>query len=478
MADGRRWWALGAVALGTFMTYLDNNIVNVALPTIQRELGLTLSGLEWITSSYILVFAGLMLLGGRLADVLGRRRVFLAGLVVFTLASLAAGLAWDGPTLIAARAVQGIGAAFLTPTALALITSLFPDTRERGTAIGLWSAVGALSMAFGPLAGGFISERWDWGWVFLINVPLGVATIGFGLWAIRVPADRTSRHLDMPGITTSTIALFALTYALIEGENTGWTSAPILTALGVALLSATLFLVIETRTAEPMIDLSLFRSRVFSGGILAQGLWSFGIFGVYFFSALWLQNILGFSPTEAGAAFVPMALLTAVAATQAQRIAGLIGNGLAIALGLTLMAVAIFALSLIGSDGGYLDLLPWFLLYGLGGGMLIHLTAVIISTLPVSRAGIASGVINVSREVSGLFGVTVLGAILTARQSAALEAGANPLAAFLDGYQVALVVTAAALLIGVPLSLYSLRTSRPDRPQAPFPTKTPDPVNH
>jgi EmrB/QacA subfamily drug resistance transporter len=466
VTDSRRWWALGAVALGTFMTYLDNNVVNVALPTIQRDLGLTISGLEWITSSYILVFAGLMLLGGRLADVFGRRRVFIAGLAVFTLASLAAGLAGDGGTLIAARAVQGVGAAFLTPTALALITSIFQDGRERGTAIGLWSAVGALSMAFGPLAGGFISENWDWGWIFLINVPLGLATIGFSLWAIKVPAARTSRRLDMPGITTSATALFALTFALIEGESIGWTSAPILTAVAVALAAGTAFAVIESRTAEPMIDLSLFRSRVFSGGTLAQGLWSFGIFGVYFFSALWLQNVLGFSPTEAGAAFVPMALLTALSATQAQRITGRIGTGPTVALGLALMAVSIFALSLVGQDGGYGDLLPWFLLYGLGGGLLVPLTTAILGALPSTRTGIASGVLNVSREIFGLLGVTVLGAVLTARQAASLADGTAPLAAFLDGYQIALTVAAVLLVIGVPLALYSLRTAPHPRPPA------------
>ncbi|GAA5068566.1 EmrB/QacA subfamily drug resistance transporter [Thermocatellispora tengchongensis] len=466
MDDRRRWWALAAVTLGTFMTYLDNNIVNVALPTIQRELELDIAGLEWIVSGYILVFAGLMLVGGRLADVFGARRVFLAGLAVFTLASLGAGLAGDGGTLIGARAVQGIGAALLTPTSLALLSSTFTDPRERGTAVGIWTSSGALSMALGPLTGGFISEYWHWGWIYLINVPVGALTLALAYWAVRPPRDgRVRRSLDLPGLVTSAIALFALTYALIEGEGAGWTSGEILTAFGVAAAAAVAFVVAETRAAEPMIDLSLFRARAFSGGTLSMGLWSFGVFGIYFFSALWLQNVLGFTPTQAGAAFVPMALVMAVVAISAQRISRLLGNGPTVALGLALMTGAIFAISRVGAGAAYGDILPWFLLYGLGGGMLVPLTTVILGALPTGRAGVASGVLNVSREVFGLLGVTVLGAILNARQSAALEDGTAPLAAFLDGYQISLAIAAAIVLIGVPVSLYSLRaTARPGRP--------------
>ncbi|MGV9305450.1 MFS transporter [Nonomuraea sp. NPDC003727] len=435
-----RWWALAAVTLGTFMTYLDNNIVNVALPTIQRDLGLTLSGLEWVATGYMLVFAGLMLVGGRLADVLGRRTTFLSGLAVFTLSSLGAGLAADGGTLIAARAVQGVGAALLTPTALALISATFRDPRERGTAVGIWTASGALSMALGPATGGFISEHLHWGWIYLINVPVGVGTLALAVWAIRPDAERVRRALDLPGLATSAITLFALTYALIEG----WT----LPLAAVTVLSAVAFVVVESRSAEPMIDLSLFRNRVFTGGTLAMGLWSFGVFGIYFFSALWLQNSLGFSPVEAGAAFVPMALLMAAVAIQAQRLARLLGNGRTVALGLALMATAVLGISFVGAGGGYLDVLPWFLLYGLGGGMLVPLTTMILGALPQDRAGVAAGVLNVSREVFGLLGITVLGAILNARQVAT---------GFLPAYQSTLVIAAVIVAVGIPVSLYSLR---------------------
>ncbi|MFC3982937.1 DHA2 family efflux MFS transporter permease subunit [Streptosporangium jomthongense] len=464
MTTDRRWWALGAISLGTFMTYLDNNVVNVALPTIQRDLGLSLSGLEWIVSSYILVFAGLMLAGGRLADILGRRRIFVLGLSVFTLASLAAGLATTGGLLIAARAAQGVGAALLTPTALALIRSVFPDARERATAIGLWSSVGALALALGPLTGGFISENWRWGWIYLINVPVGLVTVGLTLWAIRDTPDVRVRHsLDIPGLATSSLAMFALTYGLIEGGRAGWTSPEILGAFGLAVAFAIAFVVIERRSREPMIDLSVFRSRVVSGGMLSIGLWAFGVFGIYFFTALYLQNALGFSPLEAGASFVPMALVMAVSAALSARISQMVGTAPTVAAGLLVMAGAIFGISFVGEGGTFGDLLPWFLLYGLGGGLLVPVTTVVLGMLPADRAGIAAGVLNVSREVFGLLGVTILGAILNGRQTAFLADGAGPLTAFLDAYRTTLVIAALIVLVGVPVSLFSLRRSRSGR---------------
>ncbi|GAA3091839.1 MFS transporter [Streptosporangium carneum] len=458
MTADRRWWALGAISLATFMTYLDNNVVNVALPTIQRDLGLSISGLEWIVSGYILVFAGLMLVGGRLADVFGRRRIFMIGLGVFTAASLAAGLASDGAVLITARAVQGVGAALLTPTALALLRSVFSDERERATAIGLWSSVGALALALGPLTGGFISEHARWGWIYLINVPVGLVTFALGLWAIRTtPQERVRRGLDVPGLATSSLALFALTYALIEGERAGWTSPEILGSLGLAVASALAFGVIEVRSREPMIDLSLFRSRVVSGGMLSTGLWAFGVFGIYFFTALYLQNALGFSPLEAGGSFVPMALVMAVTAAVAPRISGVLGTATTVATGLLLMSGAVFGISFVGEGGRFGDLLPWFLVYGLGGGLLVPLTTAILGTLPAERAGVASGVLNVSREVFGLLGITVLGAILNGRQTSLVADGVQPLTAFLEAYQSTLVISAAIVLVGVPVSLFSLR---------------------
>jgi EmrB/QacA subfamily drug resistance transporter len=463
MGKNRRWWALVAVALGTFMTYLDNNVVNVALPSIQRDLHLSISGLEWIVSAYILVFAGLLLAGGRLADVVGRRTAFLGGLVVFTLASVAAGLAQNQEMLIGARAVQGLGAALLTPASLALLPQLFPDPRERGAAIGVWGGVGALALAVGPLLGGLFSQHVDWSWIFLINAPIGVVTVLLSVFAIPAGDRGTSRGLDVPGLITSSLSLFALTYALIEGESKGWTSAGILTAFGIAAAAALAFVIIELRSANPMMNLGFLRMPVFSGGLISMGLWAFGVFGIYFYTAIYLQNVLGFSPTGAGAAFVPMALVMAVMATLAPRLEARFGAGRTVAAGLVIMAVSLGIIATFGEGTTYTDLLPWFIVYGLGGGLLVPLNNVIIGALPSERAGVASGMLNVSREVFGLLGVTILGAVLSNRSAAATG---TELHRYLSGYQFSLMVAAVLVAVGAPIAYFSMRKVRTPEPNS------------
>ena len=457
----RRTWTLIAVALATFMTYLDNNIVNVALPVIQRDLHLSTAGLEWIVSGYILVFASLLLAGGRLADVYGRRRLFAIGLIIFTAASFVAGLAGSADVLVAARAVQGLGAALLTPTTLAIISATYPDPRERNMAVGVWSAVGALALALGPLLGGLISDHLSWGWIFFINVPVGIATLALGLWAISESRESSApRRLDMPGVVLSSVALLGLTYSLIEGHDRGWTS-PII--LGGFLLAATLGLAFvwrEQHTAEPMVAMGLFRERVFSGGLIALIMWGFGIFGIYFFTSLYLQNVLGFSPTEAGAAFVPMALLMAAGAIASEGVARRIGAYRSVGLAMALMAAGIASVSLLGADATFWQLMPSFAAIGVGGGLTVPLTATVLSAMPRDEAGVASGIFNASREVSGLLGITVIGAILTARQGEALRSSHSPVDAFLSGYQLGLLVAAVLVAAGGVAAYLGLRTAR------------------
>src|SRR6478672_449563 len=267
-----------AVALATFMTYLDNNIINVAIPAIQQDLQLTTSGLEWVVSSYILVFASLLLAGGRLADVWGRKRFFLIGLSIFTGASLVAGFAGNVDVLVISRAVQGLGAALVTPTTLAIISATFAEGRQRAAAVGIWSAVGALALAVGPLRAGLLSQYLSWGWIFFINVPVGLGTLALAAVAIRESREISGpRRIDVPGVITSAVALFALTFALIEGHDRGWTSPLILTSFAVALALGVTFVLIERRSDEPMVALSLFRERVFTGGVLALMMWAFGL---------------------------------------------------------------------------------------------------------------------------------------------------------------------------------------------------------
>jgi EmrB/QacA subfamily drug resistance transporter len=443
------------------MTFLDNNVVNVALPSIQRDLHLSISGLEWIVSSYILVFSGLMLVGGRLADVYGRRRLFIAGLTLFTGASLLAGLAGSEEVLVLARVLQGVGAAASMPSTLAILSTTFPDARERSRAVGVWSAVGALALALGPFTGGFVSQHWNWGWIFLINVPVGVVTIAITAIAMRESREPVRRRLDLPGLLTSAVALFALTYALIEGHDKGWTSALILGSFALAAVAAAAFLVLETRTADPMIDLSMFRSRVFSGGTGVLVLWGFGVMGVYFFTAMYLQGVLHFSPTKAGAAFVPMALLMVAMAPFAGPVARRLGTHVTVGIGVALIVLGLVMVSFVGEHGQFVDLMPSFVVFGIGSGFtMMPLNDAVIGVLPPDRAGAASAVLNTAREVSGLLGVTIVGAILTTRQAASLRGGATPVHAFLSGYQFALLVAAAIVAVGVPLSLYALRATR------------------
>src|SRR6266566_744725 len=417
--DSRRWWALAAVSLATFMTYLDNNVTNVAIPTIQHSLHLSVSGLEWVVSSYLLTLAGLLLVGGRLADVYGQRRLFLVGMVVFTLSSLAAGLAGSGGVLIASRAVQGVG----------------------------------------PVVGGLISQHLHWGWIFLINVPLGVITFAVAVFYVdESRAGSAVRRLDLPGLVTSALSLFALTYALIEGGVSGWTAPLILGAFAVAAVAAAAFLAIEARTANPMVDLSMFRSREFSGGSGTMMIWAFGILGIYFFTSLYLQQTLGFSPVKAGLAFVPMALCVAVFASIAPRVEARAGAHRTVAFGMLLMVVGLVLFARLGLHASYDSLLPGFMLFGAGAGLMnVPLTNAVMQAIPSARAGVASALLNASREVAGLLGITVIGAVLRTRQSAALRAGADPVHAFLDGYHTGLVVTIVLLAGGILVSYMTLR---------------------
>jgi len=472
MAERARWWALTAVSLATLMTYLDNNVTNVALPTIERSLHLSVSGLEWIVSSYLLVLGGLLLVGGRIADIYGRRRMFLAGLVIFTLSSLTAGLAGSGGVLIAARAVQGLGAALVMPSALAIIVAAFTDARERTMAIGISGAIGALGLALGPALGGLISQHLHWGWIFLINVPLGAITLAIAFTSIAEsragspalsdeagsrPATALAR-LDVPGLITSALALFTLTYALIEGGDKGWTSPLITGAFAVAAVALAMFLVIESRSAHPMIPLPVFRNAAFSGGIGTMMIWSFGILGIYFFTSLYLQGNLGFSPTKAGLAFVPMALCLAAAAVLSPRVVPVLGGHRTVALGMAVMTVGLLLFAGLGASATFTSLLPGFILFGLGAGLMnVPLTNAILGGVPTDQAGIAGALFNASREVAGVLGVTVVGAVLRSSESAALRSGTRPAQAFIDGYHSGLWLTIGLLAAGVVLSYVTLR---------------------
>ena len=365
--------------------------------------------------------------------------------------------------LIGSRAVQGIGAAMLMPATLAIIMATFTSAKERTAAIGIWTAIGGLALALGPVVGGLISQHIRWGWIFLINVPVGVLTFVIAIGVIAESRQQSaSRSLDIPGLVTSAASLFALTYALIEGHDKGWTATPIIALFALAAAAAAGFIAIERRAAHPMVDLGMFGRREFSGGTATMMIWAFGVLGIYFFTSLYLQGILGFSPTRAGLAFVPMALALAVFAAVAPRIEALIGSHRAVALGMLIMFVGLILVVRLGLHATYADLMPGFVLFGAGAGLMnVPLTQVVMHSTPPTHSGIASALLNASREMAGLLGVTVIGAVLRTRQAAAARSGATPMSSFIDGYHAGLLVTIVLLGVGVVVSYVTLRPRRP-----------------
>ena len=442
--ENRKWWTLGAVAFALFMIMLDNTVVNVALPSIQRDLGIGLSELEWTVNAYVLTFAVLLLSGGKLADRFGRRRVFVAGLAVFAASSLACGLAPSGEILIAARAVQGIGAALMLPATLSIISATFP-ARERGLALGIWAGVSALALAIGPLVGGLLSEQVSWSWIFFINVPIGALGIVVARIVIKESRDTSAgQRLDLPGLVVSAAALFALVFGLIEANAYGWTSTTILLLFGGAAAGLVAFVWLELRQRAPMLDVSLFSNGTFAGANLVALLVTFSMFGVFFFMSLYVQQILGYSPVQAGAIFLPMTIMIILVAPVAGKLSDRLGSRWLMTAGMTLTGVCLLLFSRLGLGSGFWDLLPGLAVGGLGmATTMTPMTAAALGAVPVDKAGVGSGVLNTFRQVGGALGIAVMGAILTARQTDALAAGKSRPEAFLDGFSTTLEVASA-----------------------------------
>jgi EmrB/QacA subfamily drug resistance transporter len=453
-SENRKWWTLGAVAFGLFMIMLDNTIVNVALPTIERDLGAGLSELEWIVAGYALTFATFMLAGGKLADLLGRRRVFVLGLAVFSAASLACALAPSAGFLIGARAVQGVGAALMNPATLSIIAATFPP-RERGTAIGIWAGVSALALAIGPLVGGVLTDQVGWSSIFYINVPIGVVAIAASFLLIDESRDMSEgQRPDLPGLLSSGLGLFALTFGLIEAGTYGWASVRIVGAFVLAAVALVSFVFLERRQRRPMIDLGLFRSATFTGANLVVLLVALAMFGVFFFVSLYMQNVLGYSAVRAGAAFLPMTLLIIVIAPVAGRLSDRIGSRWLLGFGMTVLAGQLFYFSTLGIDQSYWSLVPGMLLGGIGMATVMSpATAAALSGVPVDRAGVGSAIVNSSRQVGGSIGIALMGAIVAhqARGRATPEA-------FMNGFSAALVVAAGIAVAGAVVALTLVRS--------------------
>jgi EmrB/QacA subfamily drug resistance transporter len=463
---GRRSLALLVlVCAAQVMVILDVSIVNVALPSIRDGLGFSTTGLQWVVNAYTLTFAGFLMLGGRAADLLGRRRVFLAGTALFALASLACALADSRTLLIGARALQGVGGAVISPASLAIIATSFKEGRERSRALGVWGAMGGVGGSLGVLLGGVLTQAFGWPAIFLVNVPIGAAVIVFA--GRLVPAGRASfadRHFDATGALLVTGALTALVYGIVRTDTLGWGAPGVLAplALGVGLLGA--FLFVEGRVARaPLMPLRVFRMPRLRAANLIVFLLYAAVFSIWFFLSLYLQQVLHYDPLQTGLRFLPMTLAIVATSALAPRLVAAVGERRLLTVGMLCAAVGLFMLSGVRSGGSYsADVLPGALLAALGFGLsLVPATIAAVSGVPAKESGLASGMLNTSRLIGGALGLAVLSTIAASRTRADLLVGASGPSAVSGGFRLAFVVAAAFSVLGALAAAVLLRARRP-----------------
>jgi EmrB/QacA subfamily drug resistance transporter len=463
-AGSRRWIGLAALCAAFFMVILDVAIVNVALPTIQVDLDFSRQNLQWVVSAYALAFGGLLLLGGRAADLLGRRRMFIAGIGVFALASLLAGLAWSEQALIVARALQGIGAAVMTPAALSILMTTFEEGAERNKALGIWGAVGASGGTVGVLLGGILTDTIGWEWIFFLNVPVGVLVIAAAPFLLRESRGHLAeRRFDLAGALSVTAGIAVLVYALVEANDAGWASAQTLglIAASAALLAA--FTVIERRSSAPLVPFSIFRIRAVTGSNVAGLALGAAIFGMIFVLTLYMQQVLGYSPLETGLAWLAMALTALVSSIAASVIVTRVGARVPLAAGLLVGSVGLFLLARIPADGHYwADLFPGLIVFGLGlGTAFVAMSIGALEGVGERDAGLASGLSNTTQQVGGALGVAVLSTLAISRTEDVAGRAASPADALTEGFQVALYAGAGFAILGALAAALLIRGARP-----------------
>jgi EmrB/QacA subfamily drug resistance transporter len=461
--ERRRWIALALLCVAQFVVVLDAAIVNVALPTIGSALDFSQDNLSWVVNAYVLTFGGFLLLGGRMADLLGRRRVFMGGLILFALASLAGGLATNDAQLIAARAVQGLGAAILSPAALSIVTTTFRDGAERNKALGAWGAVAGSGGAAGVLLGGILTEYAGWEWVLWVNVPIGIAAAAIAPRLIAESRQESeTRAFDIAGAVSVTAGLAALVYALVEAPDAGWGSGQTigLLAASVALLAA--FVAVERRSASPLVPFSIFRIRTLTGANVVGVLTGASLFSMFFFISLYMQNVLGYSAIKAGLSYLPLAVTIILAAGVASQLVTKVGFKPILATGMLLISGGLLWFGQISPGGGFLtDVLGPSLLAAVGLGFaFVPQTIAAVSGVADREAGLASGLINTSQQVGGALGLAVLSTVaFTQIDDAAAASGGQPsLGALTDGYADAFMVGSGIALLGVLATLFLIRT--------------------
>jgi EmrB/QacA subfamily drug resistance transporter len=461
-----KWLALALLALTQFVIVLDASIVNVALPSIGRALDFSQNNLSWVVNAYTLTFGGFLLLGGRLADLIGRRRVFIGGLVLFSLASLGGGLAQSDVWLIVARGVQGLGAAIISPAALSLVTTMFAEGAERNRALGVWGAVAGSGGAAGVLLGGVLTQYAGWEWVLFVNVPIGIAAAA--LAPRLLPESRDSgraRVFDLAGATTVTAGLALLVYTLVDTNNAGWTSTQTLGLGAVALVLLAAFVAIESRTSHPLMPFSIFRLRTLRGADIVGLLIGMSLFAMFFFLSLYMQQVLGYDALKTGFAYLPLALNIIVSAGVASQLVTRVGFKPTLIVGLVLIAVGLVWFAQVSPTGGYVSdvLFPSLVTaWGLGLAFVPVTIAAVTGTRP-DEAGLASGLINTAQQVGGALGLAILAAVANARTDNVVASGVhNAKLALTEGFQDAFLVGAGFAILAAVLAavMISSRDSR------------------
>jgi EmrB/QacA subfamily drug resistance transporter len=460
----RRWSALALIVTAQFMVILDVAIVNVALPSIKSDLDFSQANLQWVISAYAIMFGGALLLGGRLADLLGRRRLFVAGLGLFAASSLLCGLAWSEGSLIAFRTVQGLGGALLAPAALSLLMTIFTEGRERNLALGIYGAASGSGAAAGVLLGGLLTSYLSWSWIFFINVPVGVAAIALAPVLLRESrADLRHRHFDVPGAASITAGLMLLVYATTRATSDGWGAGSTLALLAGAVALILAFLAIELRSPWPLLPLRIFRLRTLTAANAAMAIVGAVAFSEFFLLTLYLQDVLHYSAVESGAAFSGFALAVVVVSNVAQLIVGRLGVRPTLTAGLLLSAVSVAGLTRLPMHGHYFwDLFPWFVLGGAGMGLsFVPVTIASLTGIERSDAGVASGLINTSRQIGGAIGIAAISAVAATSTSHYVDAHAAVTAtsgvALDHGFQTALYVLTGLLVAGALIAVTLLR---------------------
>jgi EmrB/QacA subfamily drug resistance transporter len=448
------WVILLLVCIAQFMVILDATVVNVALPSIQKDLGLSEANLQWIVNAYTLVFGGFLLLGGRAGDLLGRKRLFLAGVVVFTVASLLNGLAVNSGMLIGSRALQGLGAAFISPAALSIISTTFAEGKERGKALGIWAAIASGGSAVGLVLGGVLTQAFSWPWIFFINVPVGVAAFVLSLRLIPESIDEhAERSFDVAGAVTVTAGLMALVYAIVKGPQDGWTAAVTLGTFAISAILLVSFVVIELRAAAPLVRLDIFRVRTLTAANVVMFLVASGLFAMFFFNSLYIQRVLDYGPLKAGLAFLPFTAGIMISAGLASQLTPRLGVRPIAVTGMVVTAIGMLLLLRIPVGGSYLtDVFPSIMLTSLGmGAVFVPLTLVATMGLPDSDQGLASGLFNTSQQVGGAVGLAILATL------AASHTSSGEKSALVHGFHWAFAGAAVFVVVGLAALLALLR---------------------